>query len=137
MWTRIKTWYRRWPGVCRWIPPIAWMGLIFVLSAQPDLPHAPGPLLDLLIKEVGHAVVYGVLFVLLWQALDRRFRPLVLAWMLAVLYAASDELHQTFVPGRNGRIVDVVIDGVGVTLAAAAVWGYGRRRGRSDLSRDP
>jgi VanZ family protein len=104
------------------------MGLIFVLSAQPNLPHVPGPLVDLLIKKAGHAVGFGVLFVLLWQALARRRRALGLAWTLAVLYAASDEFHQTFVPGRKGRFADVVVDAVGVSLAAAIVWWWRRRR---------
>ena len=44
-----------------WLPPLALMGLIFFLSAQPDLPHAPGPWLDMLLKKIGQAVVYGLL----------------------------------------------------------------------------
>ena len=36
-----------------WLPPLVWMGLIFFLSAQPDIPHAPGLWLDTLIKKTG------------------------------------------------------------------------------------
>lgn len=39
-----------------------------------------------------------------------------LALVLAVLYAISDEFHQTFVPGRNGTPVDVTIDSLGASL---------------------
>jgi VanZ family protein len=39
------------------------------------------------------------------------------AFIIAVLYAVSDEIHQTFTPTREGRIRDVVIDTVGITCA--------------------
>jgi len=39
--------------------------------------------------------------------------------VICILYAASDEWHQTFVPGRGGTWVDVVIDTGGVLIAAA------------------
>ena len=45
---------------------------------------------------------------------------------IAVAYAVTDELHQTFVPGRNGSPVDVAIDAVGALLAAGLI-----RRGQS------
>jgi VanZ family protein len=105
------------------VPPLAWMGLIFFLSAQPDLPHAPSSLLDLLLKKTAHALVYGVLTWLYLRALsDGRGRPLsdrlrLIGLLLALLYAASDEYHQTFVPGRNGHWPDVVVDGVGGVIA--------------------
>ena len=127
MWSRVVRWYRGWPVLCRWIPPLAWMVLIFFVSSQPDLPHAPGPIWDLLLKKAGHAVEYGVLYLLLWQALDPRRPFIALAWMLTVLYAVSDEFHQAFVPGRNGRWMDVVIDSVGASVAALAVWASVRR----------
>ena len=109
--------------LARWVPPLAWMGAIFALSAQPDLPHAPGPWLDTLIKKMGHAVVYGVLAWLLVRALvgdgvpSDRLRLLCVA--LAVAYGASDELHQACVPGRNPAVTDVLIDGMGAATAMA------------------
>jgi VanZ family protein len=103
------------------------MALIFCLSAQPDLPHAPEPLWDLLLKKAGHIVEYGILFLLIWQALPRR-AGVALAWALTVLYAVSDEVHQASVPSRNGWWVDVMIDGAGALIAAGAVWMH-RRRG--------
>ncbi len=103
-----------------WLPPLAWMGMIFVLSAQPDLPHAPEQWVDTLLKKAGHAVVYGVLAWLYRRALRRHFSAgrasaaLHAASVgLAVVYALTDEYHQTFVPGRNGNLLDVAIDGVG------------------------
>lgn len=105
----------------RWLPVLAWMGLIFALSAQPDLPHAPDPWLDVLLKKAAHASVYGVLaWLFLWALRGRKpasdqLRLLSLALTLA--YAVSDELHQALVPGRHPSTVDFLIDAGGATLA--------------------
>ncbi|HIE37645.1 MAG TPA: hypothetical protein EYP77_00985 [Anaerolineae bacterium] len=106
----------------RWLPALAWMGLIFALSAQPDLPHAPRPWLDTLLKKGGHAVAYGVLAWLYLRALrgsSARDQARPMAALLAVAYALTDELHQAFVPGRHPSPVDVLIDGAGALLAMA------------------
>jgi len=53
-----------------------------------------------------------------------------MAWVLSALYAASDEFHQTFVPGRAGRLLDVVVDWLGAGLALLlAMRLAGERRG--------
>jgi VanZ family protein len=114
-----------------WLPPVLWMGLIFILSAQPTLPHHPDTLLDLLLKKAAHMIEYGILAFLLWRALSRgRGAPprsaLVAAFVVSVLYAASDEYHQSFVPGRNGTPVDVGIDAVGALVALLVVGSLGR-----------
>jgi VanZ family protein len=119
-------------SLSRWLPLLAWMGLIFVLSAQPDLPQAPGPWLDTLLKKTGHAGAYGVLAWLYQRALRARFRGStalrVVSVGLAVVYGLSDEYHQTFVPGRNGRLSDVAVDGVGACGAMLLDWWLERRR---------
>lgn len=45
----------------------------------------------------------------------------VLSVLVTIVYAASDEIHQLFVPGRSGQVKDVLIDTFGGILAAAAV----------------
>lgn len=99
-----------------WLPPLVWMGLIFLLSSRPSLPSLPGGW-DVLLKKTGHVVVYGVLTWLYWRALRQHFRAStvlrVVCIGLAVAYGLSDEYHQTFVLGRNGTLLDVVVDGVG------------------------
>ncbi len=105
----------------RWLPPLGWMGLIFFLSAQPDLPQAPDPWLELLLKKGAHATVYGVLALLYLRAfrgnsaVDDRLR--LLSCLLVVAYGASDEFHQSFVPQRHPSAVDVLIDASGAMLA--------------------
>jgi VanZ family protein len=126
----------------RWLPPLAWMGLIFFLSAQPDLPHAPGPWLDILLKKTGHALAFGILAWLYLWALRGRFSTTAAVRLvsagLAMLYAASDEYHQTFVPGRKGQLFDVGVDTAGVWGAMLLDWWLERRRRlRSTESRPP
>ncbi len=115
-----------------WLPPLAWMGLIFFFSAQPDLPRAPGPWLDTLLKKTGHALAYGVLAWLYLRPLRGRFHhpttSLAVSFGLAVLYGLSDEYHQTFVPGRNGTPWDVAVDGIGACGAMLLNWWLQRRR---------
>ena len=51
-----------------------------------------------------------------------------IAFAFAVLFALSDEWHQTFVPGRDGCVRDVGIDVVGAALAAGTLLARRRRR---------
>ena len=117
-----------------WLPVLAWMGIIFVLSAQPDLPGPAEPWMDVLVKKGGHAVGYGVLAWLYERALRGRVRgPVALRVAsvgLALAYALSDEYHQTFVPGRSGNLVDVGIDGTGMCGAMLLSAWLERRRAR-------
>ncbi|MCP4425990.1 MAG: VanZ family protein, partial [Chloroflexi bacterium] len=50
---------------------------------------------------------------LLLRAMGEAERPYLYAFIITVLYAVSDEFHQTFVPGRGGRLPDVLIDALG------------------------
>ncbi len=46
---------------------------------------------------------------------------LIVTCLLSVALAAFDELHQYFVPGRDGRVLDVAIDSIGIALSAALI----------------
>jgi VanZ family protein len=98
-------------AVWRWAPVVAWAGLIFGLSSVSDLGTGLGTW-DLVLRKIAHAAEFAVLGFLLHRAL-RRDR---LALALGIAYAVSDELHQHFVPGRQGSPTDVLIDAVGVAL---------------------
>lgn len=109
-----------------WLPPLAWMGVIFYLSAQPQLPTAPEPLMDALLKKGGHFMAYALLALLWWRALSRGKKTdrttLALAFVIAVLYGLSDEFHQSFVPGRHPSPWDVLIDAAGAAVAVGVIW---------------
>jgi hypothetical protein len=58
--------YRRW--ALAWAPVCAWAVLIFLASAQSDLVFVPDATLDLIVRKLGHAAVFGILALLLWRA---------------------------------------------------------------------
>lgn len=102
-----------------WLLVIVWAGIIFALSATPNLRVAPTADLDFVVRKAGHMFVFGVLAVLLWRALTSSAvrHALVWSWLLTVAYAASDEFHQLFTAGRHASPVDVGIDSVGALIA--------------------
>ncbi|WP_435008337.1 VanZ family protein [Tundrisphaera lichenicola] len=141
---------------------VVWCGLIFGSSSTVILPHqffawiASNLLPDresfrqftifwgigwFAIVKGWHAAEYAILFVFICKFLDffagsRRRVDVLLAFSFCVLFAASDEYHQTFVPGRGGTWTDVLIDTSGAGLAALIAY---RRRadGRRVSPDDP
>lgn len=113
-------------------PPLAWMALIFVLSGQPS-DEIDRAWWDVFLRKVAHVTEYAVLTALWWRALHAlgAGRPLVAAVAIAFLYAATDEFHQTFVDGRQGTPVDVMIDSIGMAIAAGVIYARRRTRGPS------
>lgn len=100
------------------------MGLIFWSSAQTgggDIPEWA--------HVVAHFTEYAALAALwawaLWPALHRAAVPWAAA--TAFVYAVSDELHQSFVPGRVADPLDVAVDAAGIA-AALALGVYARGR---------
>ncbi len=101
------------------------MAVIFYLSAQPDLGTGLG-VWDTVLRKLAHMTEYGLLWLLWWRALGYGDpRPSI---AIALLYAVSDELHQSFVDGRHGSPLDVAIDAAGVGLAGLAVVVLSRAR---------
>ena len=98
----------------RFAPPLALMALTFYLSAQPNLSSGLGAW-DLVLRKGAHMTEFGLLWFLWWRALGYGARwPAV---VIALAYAATDEVHQTFVTGRHGSPVDWLIDAAGVAIA--------------------
>src|SRR5437899_8734512 len=93
-----------------WLPPLMLMGIIFLLSAQPNLNSGLG-WIDHVGRKLIHASEYALLCMLWWRALRTvtvHVRALSAAFGIAVAYAATDELHQRFVHGRHSSWVDVL-----------------------------
>ena len=104
-------------AIWRWSAVILWMVMIFAVSATPSIATPLEPVYDFTFKKVAHVTVYAILTVLLFRAfrlhITHKGHALFAAALVAVLYAFSDEWHQTFVPGREGTLHDVAIDAVG------------------------
>jgi len=65
-----------------------------------------------------HATEFGLLYWLIFALCKRLPRRAVIATLTAFAFAFLDEWHQVSVPARGGRLSDVVIDGIGIAVAA-------------------
>ncbi len=66
-----------------------------------------------------YAILYLLLFRSFYSTNLKKMgsqKKFIYPLIIAVLYAASDEFHQTFVPTREGRLRDVIIDTGGIVL---------------------
>jgi VanZ family protein len=98
-------------AVWRWASVVVWAGVIFGLSSVSALGTDLGAI-DIVLSKGAHLTEYAVLgFLLVWAT-----RREGAALLLGIAYAASDEVHQHFVPGRHGSALDVVIDTVGLAV---------------------
>lgn len=114
-----------------WLPVAGYVGLIFVLSAQPGL--VP-PVRFQNSDKAYHLLEYGALGLLLARAL-RATLPRR-GWMFTTLLAlglglgigAGDEYFQSFVPGRDSTVFDWLADGAGLIFAQLAYLAAARDR---------
>ena len=80
------------------------------------------------VRKLAHALEYFGLALLLYNAYGLSFRTVqpALSFLTAVLYAASDEMHQYFVVGRACQLRDIFVDALGaaasVLLCTAVYW---------------
>ena len=94
------------------------MLIIFMFSSHPasDLPNFDG--IDRIVKKGGHMVGYALLALSYWRVFQFEQGKRTLAWCFAILYAITDEFHQSFVAGRGASVWDVVIfDNLGALLS--------------------
>jgi VanZ family protein len=102
------------------------MVAIFGASSIPDLQASPAGLSD---KTV-HALVYGLLGALVLRAVARAewagvtLVAVLTAALISGLYGVTDELHQSFVPGRSIEALDMVADAAGASGAAGVIWAW-------------
>lgn len=79
------------------------------------------------LRKTAHFCLYGLLGILICLALgtvsSRPHTHILRTLLLGTLYAASDEIHQAFVPGRGPLVTDVLLDGAGVLTGAIFVVG--------------
>jgi len=118
----------------KWFPAVLVMGSIFWFSSQPSDALPVFSWADTIIKKSGHVLGYALLAFSYFYALGVEPKRRWLAWLLAMLYAVTDEFHQSFVRGRHPSVWDVLIfDNLGALLS---LWITGRyikqkRRGES------
>ncbi len=115
-----------------WILVVLYAGSIFVASSLSHPPLVPTwelPHLD----KLCHMIAYGGLTFVLIRALCLTYAAhlstSIVLWaaLLAVVYGASDELHQAFTPGRAMSVYDLLADATGAGIVAG-VWLWVQRR---------
>jgi VanZ family protein len=118
----------------RWIPVIAWVTILFILSTSyfsaintayiiepiirwflPSAPSTTVSVLHALVRKAAHFTNYGILFWLLIRG-PMCGRPYT-ALMLCVCYAFLDEGHQIFAAGRGPSLYDVALDSTGALFS--------------------
>ncbi|MBT3239795.1 MAG: VanZ family protein [Chloroflexi bacterium] len=102
----------------KWIPALLIMIGIFLFSSIPATEMPSFGLLDLLVKKGAHMAGYGLLTLAYIYGFGNKISKV--QWVvlfLAVLYALTDEWHQSYVPGRYGSLWDVVIDALGSIIS--------------------
>lgn len=120
----------------KWLLVIFWMIIIFKFSNEPavisneksgsvinllgslgvNLNSYFGGFANFIVRKAGHFTEYFVLYMLLYNAIAGKVsfkKRLILSLVFTFLYACSDEFHQTFVQGREGKFKDVLIDTLG------------------------
>jgi VanZ family protein len=110
------------------IPVLRWL----FPSANPHMLR----LLHVGIRKLAHVTEFGVFSVTVFHGIRGRLTGWRLSWALATLaiavtYAGLDEWHQSFVPMREARLRDVLIDTLGCLLAQSLVWIYARWKWKS------
>ena len=139
-----------------WLPVVLWAALIFSASGDkksvqhssriiepivrwllPDISDEAVRTTVLVVRKCAHVTEFAVFTMLLWraasetvwkQSVEWSWKVALFAGTGAVLFAISDEIHQSFVPGRQGAAMDVVIDAVGAVGGLFCLWLVGRRR---------
>ncbi len=113
-----------WPALLwRWLAGVglfAGMVGIFLLSEQS---HLPQPIIFPGVDKLQHAAAFGILGILAQFAVGVREKPwsLLGAVLLVTCYAVFDELHQSWIPGRDSDFFDILADFSGATLGSVAV----------------
>ena len=107
-----------------WLSVVLWAGVIFWFSAQSSPPDV-GPQFFFK-RKIEHMAGYAMLGLL---------KAAALTILIAAAYAASDEWHQSFVPGRHPLATDVLIDTGGCSIAVAAYCAYESRRRTKEARR--
>ena len=128
-----------------WLPPLAWMALIWTVSSEiGSADHSAGPFAWLIgvlfpwatpaqidlahafVRKLGHMVEYAILAALWFRTLyaGRRLpvsTSALVALAISVAWAITDEVHQMFVPSRTASALDVMFDSTGATLVLLAL----------------
>lgn len=106
-----------------WGPAIIWIILIFYLSSRQSVQVSDEYTINFLVFKSLHVFEYAILYFFLFRGFyslsSKQFtlqKKFIFSIFIALLFAIFDEVHQTFVPTREGKLRDVLIDSLGIFL---------------------
>jgi VanZ family protein len=109
-----------------WLPVFLWSLLIFKFSSKMLPSTSDFFWTDFVIKKSAHILFYAMYAMLIFRAFHNsgvaKSKSVLLALVLCMAYALSDEFHQSFVPGRTPRIYDLVFDTIGASVSLYTIW---------------
>lgn len=73
-------------------------------------------LLSLIIRKGAHFTEYFILGILSINYFIKYKKNIKYSYLMCIIYAISDEIHQLFVPGRSCQITDIFIDSLGAVI---------------------
>lgn len=134
-----------------WLPVLLWALLIFSASSDQKSAQRSSRIIDpivrwlfpkiseeavqttvFVVRKIAHVTEFAIFTLLIWRASRAAIwgegsgwnrKAALFAFLCAVLFAVSDEIHQMFVPGRQSAVVDVLIDSAGAAGGLFCVWG--------------
>jgi len=101
----------------RFLPSFIWMAFIFFLSSRSTTGIGTGRTERFFILKTFHLIEYALLFLFLFFAFRKKPKSVLFAYF----YALSDEFHQYFIPGREGKFVDTLIDLLGIVIGVVVL----------------
>lgn len=104
-------------SIINYLAVFVWGSVIFWFSNHAKISTVESYAVDFFFKKTAHLVEYAILTVLIFRAT----KNIKLSIILSILYAASDEFHQSFIPGREPRVRDVIIDATG-SIIGVVLW---------------
>lgn len=108
--------------VLYWVPAFAVMVIIFILSSRQRINVSDSKTVNFSIFKTLHMVEYAFLYFILFRAFRKTLskknqsKSFIFAMVISILYAVSDEIHQSFTPTREPTLRDVTFDAIGIYL---------------------
>lgn len=119
-----------------WFPVLVWTFIIFLFSSQPTGEVSEIHWKDFVVKKTAHIVEYAILSLFLYRALKgsgiAKRKAGLYSIICSILYGLSDEFHQSFTPGRDPKLRDVLFDTTGAVSAIYFIWKWLPQRQKSN-----
>lgn len=128
----LNAWADAHPVIAYWLPVIFYAFGIFLLSSISRPPTPPGAQEITFFAEYTHFVeylIFGIILYFAFFSLEKvkfKTQAAIISIVTGMFYGASDEFHQTFIPGRSGTITDFLVDCLGIASAQLilGLWYY-------------